>query len=105
MRVIWATVAASVTWVTISIILEAIRCNPTHPWTDNVSTCTNFFARWAVIAVIDAVIELALVVNSVYIVSDLQMPLKSKLIVIGAFSWRIPYCPVYLPFRTIKRYS
>ena len=39
----------------------------------------------------DAVIEIALVANAIYLVSDLQMPLKSKLIVVGAFSWRIPY--------------
>jgi hypothetical protein len=88
MRFIWTTVAASVTWMITSVILEAIRCHPKNPWADDMSTCTNSFTRWAVI---DAVIEIALVANSIYLVYNLQMPLKSKLIVVGAFSWRIPY--------------
>lgn len=91
MRVIWTTMTASTVWVIVAIFVEAIRCSPGHPWTDNISTCPNFFARWAVVASIDAVIEIALVANAVYIVSDLQMPLKSKTIVVGAFSWRVLY--------------
>ncbi|PVI01607.1 hypothetical protein DM02DRAFT_341538 [Periconia macrospinosa] len=90
MRVIWTTVAASSTWVITSILLEAIRCNPSHPWTDDMVTCTNAFVRWAVIAALDAAIEFALVANAIYIVFDLQMAIKSKIIVVGAFSWRIP---------------
>ncbi|CAI6335550.1 unnamed protein product [Periconia digitata] len=89
-RAIWTTITASVVWVITAVILEAVRCHPKHPWTDDTSTCTNFFARWVVIAVLDAIIELALVGVSIYIVSDLQMALKSKLIVVGAFSWRVP---------------
>ena len=91
MRMIWAIIIASSVWATISVILVAIRCNPSHPWTDNVSTCSTYFARWAFIGAMDAIIEIALVANSVYIVSNLQMALKSKVVVVGAFSWRILY--------------
>lgn len=90
MRVIWATIAASVVWVVSGIVLEAIRCNPQHPWTDDTSTCTNSFARWAFIASFDVLIEVALIATSIYIVWSLQMELKSKAIVVGAFCARIP---------------
>lgn len=93
MRMIYATIVASSLWVIIAVILDAVRCNPRHPWTDDVSTCSTFFARWIFIGTMDAVIEVALVGTAVYIVSNLQMALKSKIIVVGAFSWRIPYVP------------
>ncbi|KAF2178014.1 hypothetical protein K469DRAFT_347739 [Zopfia rhizophila CBS 207.26] len=89
-RIIWTTIAASVTWLISSVILEGIRCHSSHPWTDDISTCPNFFARWAFIAIFDTLIEIGLVATAIYIVWDLQMELMSKVIVVGAFSCRIP---------------
>ncbi|KAF2470505.1 uncharacterized protein BDR25DRAFT_262441 [Lindgomyces ingoldianus] len=90
MRAIWLAIAASVTWLVSSIMLEAIRCHPNRPWTDDMATCTNSFARWAFIASFDTLIEIGIVSLSVYIVWGLQMSFGSKMIVVGAFSCRIP---------------
>jgi hypothetical protein len=47
--------------------------------------------RWIYIGVGDVLIEGALVVTSVGIVARRQMPLSSKLTVVGAFSSRVLY--------------
>ena len=49
------------------------------------------FARWTYITVFDCLIEGNLVVTSVYVVWSLQMSLKSKVVVVGAFACRIAY--------------
>jgi hypothetical protein len=53
--------------------------------------------RWIYIGVGDVLIEGALVATSVGIVARRQMPLGSKLTVVGAFSSRVLYAiPLYL---------
>jgi hypothetical protein len=89
-RIIWSGVGAESIWAISAVLIEGIRCNRGQPWTDDATNCSNTFARWIYIAVFDCVTELGIVVTAILIVRNLQMNLKSKLIVVGAFSCRIP---------------
>ncbi|KAF2492721.1 hypothetical protein BU16DRAFT_513894 [Lophium mytilinum] len=88
---IWTILSLSVVWILTSLFLVSLRCHPSHPWTDtSLSTCSNLFARWQAIAALDATTEILLFAMSLYLVWGIQMPLSSKLIVVGAFSCRLP---------------
>ncbi|KAF2204122.1 hypothetical protein GQ43DRAFT_205709 [Delitschia confertaspora ATCC 74209] len=89
-RIIWSGVGAEAIWLVSAVMMEGIRCNGSHPWTNNTANCSNSFARWAYIGIFDCLIEASLIITAMYIVYDLQMSLKSKLVVVGAFSCRIP---------------
>ncbi|KAE8448817.1 hypothetical protein EG329_008819 [Mollisiaceae sp. DMI_Dod_QoI] len=99
---IWATIWLSIAWVLISIILVAIRCHPQHPWLDTNSTCSNLFARWQFIGALDIILELALFAISLFLVWGIQMPLKSKSIVVGSFATRLPIRLYYLHLQILS---
>lgn len=86
----WAIMAASTVWGVISIFLLAIRCHPSHPWADLDDHCSGLFSRWQFIGALDIMTEVALFCMSVYLVYGLQMSMKSKAIVVGAFGVRLP---------------
>jgi hypothetical protein len=100
---IWGTISTSIVWAIVSIFLIAIRCHPAHPWTDITNTCTGLFARWQFIAALDIFTEAGLFFISVYLVWGIQMSLKSKAIVVGAFGCRLPFVLPPLPphFKTL----
>jgi len=102
---IWGTISTCKLWAVVSIFLVAFRCHTVHPWLDVSSACTGLvgslcqracsllttqFARWAFIAALDMATEAALFIISVYLVWGLQMSMKSKAIVVCAFSCRLP---------------
>ncbi|KAF2807268.1 uncharacterized protein BDZ99DRAFT_421262, partial [Mytilinidion resinicola] len=83
--------ALSIAWIITSLFLIAIRCHPAHPWTDrSTATCADLFTRWQAISALDATTEILLFAMSLYLIWGIQMPLSSKLIVVGAFSCRLP---------------
>ncbi|OCK77180.1 hypothetical protein K432DRAFT_127387 [Lepidopterella palustris CBS 459.81] len=67
----WGTLALSAIWAVMSIILIS-------------------FTRWQAIGALDIVTEFAIFFISIYLVAGLNMGIRSKAIVVGAFSARLP---------------
>ncbi|KAF2497949.1 hypothetical protein BU16DRAFT_439113, partial [Lophium mytilinum] len=86
----WAMLGVSSFWFILSVILISVHCSPFQFWTDGASQCGNMFIRWQVIGAIDITTEFAIFFISVFLVARLNMPTRSKLTVIMAFSARLP---------------
>ncbi|KAF2400461.1 hypothetical protein EJ06DRAFT_431544 [Trichodelitschia bisporula] len=79
-------------WGVGSMFAIGLRCLP-HPW-DLLDRCSSFTSHWSGVLIVGCVLELALVLLPAYLVWSLQMPVKSKMIVIGAFSSRVLILPM-----------
>jgi hypothetical protein len=97
----------------IAIFLAAFQCNPPNPWdTSNSQSCSNIVslrlldsshgrieinrpqtARWIAVETLSILIELLLFTLSMFLVWNLSMPMKIKLMVCGAFLCRLLYVP------------
>ncbi|KAF2030743.1 hypothetical protein EK21DRAFT_64705 [Setomelanomma holmii] len=88
----YSLVAASLVWVVMSIILIVVPCNLAQYYT-NPKACKNRvsdWSKWQAIGALDIVTELLIFGIAVQLVWSLQMRLKSKLVVVFAFSARLP---------------
>ncbi|KAL6702670.1 hypothetical protein ACN47E_001255 [Coniothyrium glycines] len=85
----WSTTIVSLAWALLAIVLIAVPCNPIQAL-DHPDTCTNRWPKWQAIGALDIVTELAIVAIATQLVWTLQMRLKTKLLVILAFSARLP---------------
>ncbi|KAL1796386.1 hypothetical protein ACET3X_004926 [Alternaria dauci] len=85
----WSLVALSCVWGLVSVILIAIPCNPAQTFTD-ADNCTNRWPKWLSIGAFDIITELFIFLGAVHLIYSLQMRLRTKLLVIFAFSARLP---------------
>ncbi|KAK2737234.1 Ubiquinone biosynthesis protein coq9, mitochondrial [Myotisia sp. PD_48] len=74
----------------VSIFVLSIRCDLSRPWNLVDPGCTQMYARWYSIETIGILVELYTAWVPIYLVWGLQMRLKSKLVVLFAFSFRLP---------------
>ncbi|KAF2112670.1 hypothetical protein BDV96DRAFT_580187 [Lophiotrema nucula] len=86
----WATLAVSAAWALMSIILIATPCNPLKFWIDGPDRCPDIYTKWKAIGALDIITEFAIFLISVYLVAKLNMKTKSKVVVVAAFSARLP---------------
>ncbi|KAI4690978.1 uncharacterized protein J4E88_002452 [Alternaria novae-zelandiae] len=85
----WSLVALSCLWALVSVILIAIPCNPAQTYID-AGNCTNRWPKWLSIGTFDILTELLMFLAAVHLIYSLQMRLLAKLLVILAFSARLP---------------
>ncbi|KAH7381575.1 hypothetical protein BKA66DRAFT_570710 [Pyrenochaeta sp. MPI-SDFR-AT-0127] len=83
-RIAWFLFALSFVWLVTSLIVEGLLC---HKFAQH---CYRFFTRWLYISIFDGIIELALILTSIFIVWRRQMSLRAKFTVFGAFACRLP---------------
>ncbi|KAF2729964.1 hypothetical protein EJ04DRAFT_57431 [Polyplosphaeria fusca] len=86
----WMTVAVSMAWAVIAITLIAVPCNPSIFWIKGPGGCSGIITKWQAIAAIDIMIEFAIFFISAFLVAKLNMNLSSKVLVVAAFSARLP---------------
>lgn len=83
-----------VQWIATSVLMTA-GCTSfdglSWDFSSNAETCSRQALRWQVVTGLDVATELAILTLPLQLVWKLQMPLKSKIIVIVAFWLRIPY--------------
>ncbi|KAK7515332.1 uncharacterized protein IWZ02DRAFT_63703 [Phyllosticta citriasiana] len=87
---IYCTLALIVLWLIVSLILLAIYCNPKEYWTKGDQCPHNMAWRWDIISSLDITTEAILFLIAVSMVVGLQMPLRTKTIIIAVFSVRLP---------------
>ncbi|KAK7546380.1 hypothetical protein IWX50DRAFT_656134 [Phyllosticta citricarpa] len=87
---IYCTLALIVLWLIVSLILLAIFCNPKEYWTKGDQCPHNIAWRWDIISSLDITTEAILFLIAVSMVVGLQMPLRTKMIIIAVFSVRLP---------------
>ncbi|KAG9189657.1 hypothetical protein G6011_06525 [Alternaria panax] len=85
----WSLVALSCAWALVSVILIATPCNPAQTYT-NADNCTNRWPKWLSIGTFDIFTEIFIFLAAVHLIYSLQMRLRAKLLVIFAFSARLP---------------
>lgn len=86
---VWVILVLSCIWAVLSVILVAIPCNPIQVVT-RPQTCTNRWPKWLIISVLDIVTEFLIFTTAVQLVYYLNMRLSAKILVILAFSARLP---------------
>ncbi|OCL03637.1 hypothetical protein AOQ84DRAFT_325604 [Glonium stellatum] len=86
----WGTLVVSAIWAILSIVLVSAPCNSIQFWTSGPGQCKDLFTRWQAITAIDIMTETAIFLISIYLVEGLNMALRSKAMVVGAFSSRLP---------------
>ncbi|OAA69825.1 hypothetical protein ISF_03095 [Cordyceps fumosorosea ARSEF 2679] len=83
-RIVTAIILA---WGLASIFIVAFQCGSARPWDLSApGHCPNLFPRWLVVEVLSLVIELLISGLAFSLVLDLDMAVRTKLIVIFAFS-------------------
>ncbi|KAF2846383.1 hypothetical protein T440DRAFT_471833 [Plenodomus tracheiphilus IPT5] len=82
-------IVASSIWALLSTVLIATPCNPLQAFEKDV-TCTNRWPKWQAIGALDIVTEIFIFGIAIQLVWGLQMPTRAKLLVIFAFSARLP---------------
>lgn len=77
-------------WTLIAPAAISIGCHPAQSAsTDAQTICPSEIYRWRIIAAIDCVLEVSLVALTSYLISDIQMNRKKKIMVMLAFAFRI----------------
>ncbi|KAL5115359.1 hypothetical protein ACEQ8H_006735 [Pleosporales sp. CAS-2024a] len=84
-----AMVVITFLWAVLAIILIVVPCNPAQFYTDS-QKCTNRWPKWVAISSLDIVTEACIFGIAIQLVWGLNMRIKSKLIVVFAFSARLP---------------
>ncbi|KIX95787.1 uncharacterized protein Z520_08495 [Fonsecaea multimorphosa CBS 102226] len=85
----WATGLLTIAWTVTSIIASAFQCSLPHPYLITTNKCFSQVGFWDAVAVIDILIDVALMAMPVWLVYNLQLPIKKKIAVCFAFSFRI----------------
>ncbi|KAK3723948.1 hypothetical protein LTR37_001432 [Vermiconidia calcicola] len=81
-------------WTLIAPAAISIGCHPAQSAsTDAQTICPSEIYRWRIIAAIDCVLEVSLVASASYLISDIQINRKKKIMVMLAFAFRIGYGP------------
>ncbi|KAF1965591.1 hypothetical protein BU23DRAFT_545768 [Bimuria novae-zelandiae CBS 107.79] len=88
--VTWTTIAISVAWLLASVVLVALPCSALDFWFKGGAKCSYLWLRWKAIGAIDIATETVIVLISVLMVAHINMRLKGKIVVIVAFSARLP---------------
>ncbi|KAK8169269.1 hypothetical protein IWX90DRAFT_485239 [Phyllosticta citrichinensis] len=87
---IYCTLALIVLWLIVSLILLAIFCDPKEYWTKGAQCPQNISWRWDITTSLDITTETILFLIAVSMVIGLQMPRRTKMIIILVFSVRLP---------------
>ncbi|KAH7076159.1 hypothetical protein FB567DRAFT_535587 [Paraphoma chrysanthemicola] len=85
----YGLIAASSIWLIMAIVLIVVPCNPVQFYT-NPAQCTNRWPKWQAIGALDIVTEALIFSIAIQLVWSLQMRIKAKLVVVFAFSARVP---------------
>ncbi|KAJ4331804.1 hypothetical protein N0V95_009806 [Ascochyta clinopodiicola] len=86
----WGMLAASAVWALVSIVLISVPCNPAQFYTSRAGECTDMWPKWQAITALDIVTEGLIFLIAVQLVWKLHMRWRAKLLVIFAFSARLP---------------
>ncbi|KAF2015389.1 hypothetical protein BU24DRAFT_408611 [Aaosphaeria arxii CBS 175.79] len=86
----WATLGVCGAWCIIGVVLVVVPCNAEVLWQKGFDSCSSMFPRWQAITAIDVLTELAIFIIPLPLLIPLKMNLTSKLLVLLAFSARIP---------------
>ncbi|PGH16039.1 hypothetical protein AJ79_02019 [Helicocarpus griseus UAMH5409] len=87
--VAYVILGASIIWGLASTLTISIRTPIDKPWRLLNKDPVNVLLRWRIVGALDILTELALSALSVFLVWSLQMPIRNKLIVVTAFSFRL----------------
>ncbi|OAP59077.1 hypothetical protein AYL99_06375 [Fonsecaea erecta] len=78
----------TVAWAVASIIASAFQCSLPHPYLIATNKCFDQEGFWDAVGVIDIIIDVALMAIPIWLVHNLQLPMKKKAAVCFAFSFR-----------------
>ncbi|EXJ61483.1 uncharacterized protein A1O5_11799 [Cladophialophora psammophila CBS 110553] len=84
-----ATGGLTAVWAVASVIASAFQCSLPHPYLITTNKCFSQEGFWDAVGIIDILIDVALMAIPVWLVYNLQLPLKKKIAVCFAFSFRI----------------
>ncbi|KAK8195710.1 hypothetical protein HDK77DRAFT_506132 [Phyllosticta capitalensis] len=87
---IYCTFGLIVAWLVVSLVVLGIWCDPKQYWTLGDQCPQNLDWRWDIVGGIDMTTEAILFLIAVSMVVGLQMPLRTKMIIITVFSVRLP---------------
>ncbi|KIW24311.1 uncharacterized protein PV07_10038 [Cladophialophora immunda] len=83
-----ATGGLTAVWAIASIIASAFQCSLPHPYLITTSKCFSQEGFWDAVGVIDILTDVALMAIPIWLVHNLQLPVKKKIAVCFAFSFR-----------------
>ncbi|PYH43872.1 uncharacterized protein BP01DRAFT_392971 [Aspergillus saccharolyticus JOP 1030-1] len=79
---------ASIVWTIVAVILVAVRCSRTHPWTDINDKCSDLQPHWTVITTLDILLELLLFIYPIKLIYSLRLRRSRKLTVLALLGSR-----------------
>ncbi|KAF8246428.1 hypothetical protein K440DRAFT_368190 [Wilcoxina mikolae CBS 423.85] len=81
-------------WTFVAMIGIAFQCHLPRPWAILSNQCFNQPAFWDAIGAFDVMIDLVLVGLPIFVLWDLQVPLRKKASIMGAFATRALVIPL-----------
>ncbi|KAK2879363.1 hypothetical protein FQN49_000951 [Arthroderma sp. PD_2] len=73
-----------------SVFLICMRCDLSKPWDLITPGCSQTYSRWYTVETLGILVELYAAWVPIYLVWSLQMQIRSKFVVLFAFSFRLP---------------
>ncbi|KAK4634790.1 hypothetical protein CLAFUW4_01502 [Fulvia fulva] len=89
-RIMQGILVCSVAWTVASIFALALQCDLASPWSYASGSCNGVWQRVLSIGIVDIILELALFIAAILLVSSLHTALHKKAIVVLAFGMRLP---------------
>jgi hypothetical protein len=86
--------ALDVAWALVAVIALIFQCSVPHTWAILSDKCFRQNLFWDVIGAFDIIIDLAIIGLPVYLLFDLQLPLKKRISTMAAFSFRIVFVSI-----------
>lgn len=81
--------AIIVGWAITSFLIVAFQCSLPNPWAYTTGECLSQTAFWTAEGIISILFDIALMGLPIFLVYKLQLPLKKKIAVCFAFSFRV----------------
>ncbi|KAI3342534.1 hypothetical protein F4824DRAFT_495483 [Ustulina deusta] len=88
-RINSALIVITILWMMSSELGTAFQCGSRRPWEQGKETCINLHAFFRYVAIANIITDAALVLVPITIISPLQMPIRTRAIIISLFGSRI----------------
>ncbi|PWY69799.1 hypothetical protein BO70DRAFT_390059 [Aspergillus heteromorphus CBS 117.55] len=86
--------SACAVWAIVAMMLLAIRCSTSRPWSDINRDCSGLFPRWQAICALEIVLETMILSYPAIAISNVQISLSKKLKVLAILSCRVILIPL-----------
>jgi hypothetical protein len=89
-RIAYGIITATALWAVGAVFSSALQCDQSRPWELVNQQCSHVYTRLRVVCIVDAILEAAIVICTLFMIRPLRTPASKKFVVVFVFSFRLP---------------